>query len=112
MLWKSSTQPEPKWLRNCLRQASENKYKVQVMATSSADGGSERFSDVGAHESDLKRWKSWCLAKMNTMSSLPREARGPFVYSMLDEDALFAMEHLEFAEFSIDGGEKPDFQHT
>ena len=42
---------------------------------------------------------------MNTMTTLTKEARGPFVYSMLDGDALTAVEHLEFAEFAIDGGE-------
>ena len=34
-----------------------------------------------------------------------KEARGPFVYSMLDGDALTAVEHLEFAEFAVNGGE-------
>ena len=42
---------------------------------------------------------------MITMTSLTKEARGPFVYSMLDGDALTAVEHLEFAEFAVDGGE-------
>ena len=39
------------------------------------------------------------------MTTLTKEARGPYVYSMLDGDALTAMEHLEFAEFAIGGGE-------
>ena len=46
---------------------------------------------------------------MNTMTTLTKEARGPFVYSMLDGDALTAVEHLEFAEFAIDGGENMIF---
>ena len=35
------------------------------------------------------------------MSSLTREAIGPFVYSMLDGDALTAVEHPEFPEIAI-----------
>ena len=35
--------------------------------------------------------------------------RGPFVYSLLDGDALTAVEHLEFAEFAINGGEEVIF---
>ena len=94
------------WLRCCLRQVSENKETVQVMATSNADGGYKRFSGAGANGRDLKRWKTWCLSKMITMTTIAKEARGPFVYLMLDGDALTAVEHLEFAEFAIDGGEK------
>ena len=39
------------------------------------------------------------------MPTLTKEARGPFVYSLLDGDALTAVERLEFAEFAIDRGE-------
>ena len=35
------------------------------------------------------------------MLSLPREARGPFVYTMLDGDALFAVEDLDFSIFFV-----------
>ena len=64
-----------------------------------------RFSVAGANGRDLKRWKTWCLSKMITVATLTKEARGPLVYSMLDGDAPSAVEHLEFAEFAIDGGE-------
>ena len=69
------------------------------MAASSTDqtGGFKRFSGAGANGRDLKRWKTWCLLKMITMSTLTKEARGPFVNSMLDGDALTAVEHLEFS---------------
>ena len=50
-----------------------------------------------------------CLSKMITMSTLTKEARLPFVYSMLDGDALTAVEHLEFPEFAIEGGENVIF---
>ena len=40
---------------------------------------------------------------MITMSTLTKEVRGLFVYSMLDGDALTAVEHLEFPEFAIEG---------
>ena len=49
--------------------------------------------------------------KMITMTTLTKETRGPFVFSMLDAGALTAVEHLKFAEFAVDGGET-DFQHT
>ena len=78
---------------------------MQVVATSNTEGGYKRFCGAGANGRDLKRWKTWCLSKMMTMTTLTKEARGPFVYSMLDGDALSAVEHLEFAEFAIDGGE-------
>ena len=46
---------------------------------------------------------------MISMSTLTKEARGPFVYSMLDGDALTAVEHLEFLEFATEGGENVIF---
>ena len=75
------------------------------MATSNAEGGFKRFSGAGAKGRDLKWWKTWCLAKMIMMTSLTKEARGPFVCSMLDGDALTAVEHLEFPEFAMEGDE-------
>ena len=80
---------------------------MQVMATPSTDQtcGFKRFSGAGANERDLKLWKTWCLSKMITLSTLTKEVRGPFVYSMLDEDPLTAVEHLEFPEFAMEGGE-------
>ena len=82
-----------------------------MMATPSTDqtGGFKRFSGAGASGRDLKRCKTWCLSKMITVSTLRKEARGPFVYSMLDGDALTAMEHLEFPEFAMEGGENVIF---
>ena len=81
------------------------------MATPSTDqtGGFKRFSGAAAYGRDLKRWKTWCLSKMMTMTTLTEEARGPFAYSMLDGDALLAVEHLEFPEFAIEGGENVIF---
>ena len=75
------------------------------MATLNADGGYKRFNGAGGNGRDLKRWKTWCLSKVITMPTVTKEARGPFVYSLLDGDALTAVERLEFAEFAIDGGE-------
>ena len=78
---------------------------MQVIATSNTDGGYKRFSGAGANGRDLKRWKTWCLSKMITMTTLTEKGRGAFVYSMLDGDALTEVEHLDFAEFAIVGGE-------
>ena len=75
------------------------------MATWNAESGFKRFSGAGANGRDPKRGKTWCLSKVVTMTTHAEEARGPFVYSMLDGDALTAAEHLEFAEFAVDGGE-------
>ena len=104
---KSATQLEPKWPRSCLRQESEKSGTVQVTVAPSTDrtDGSERFSGAGANGSDLKRWTSWCQAKTNTMSSLKREATGPFAHSMLDGDVLMAVEYLDFPECAIAGCE-------
>ena len=65
------------------------------MATSNAGGAYKQFSGAGANGRDLKRRKTWCLSNMITMTTLTKEARGPFVHSMLDGDALTA----------VDGGE-------
>ena len=46
---------------------------------------------------------------MITMSTLTKVARGPFVYSMLDGDALTAVQHLELPEFAIESGENVIF---
>ena len=46
---------------------------------------------------------------MITMSSPTKEATEPFVYSMLDGDALTAVEHLVFPEFAMEGGENVIF---
>ena len=75
------------------------------MATSNADGGNKRFSGAGANGRDPTRRKTRCLPEMNTMTTLTEKARAPFVYSMLHGDALTAVEHPEFAEFSVEGGE-------
>ena len=79
------------------------------MVTSNADGGYKRFSGAGANGRDLKQWKTWCLSKMITITTLTKEARGPFVYSMLDGASLTAVEHLEFPEFALEGGENVIF---
>ena len=64
---------------------------------------------LGPNGRDLKRWKTKCLSKMITRTTLTKEVRGPFVYSVLDGDALTAVEHLEFPEFAIEGGENVIF---
>ena len=74
------------------------------MATDNADSVSKRFSGAGANGKDLGRWKTWCLSKIITMTTLTKEARGPFVYSMLDGDALTSEDHREFEKCGIDCG--------
>ena len=84
---------------------------MQVMATPSTDqtGGFKRISGAVANGRDLKRGNTWCLSKMLIMSTLTKEARGPFVYSMLGGDALTTVEHPEFPEFAIESGENVIF---
>ena len=48
--------------------------------------------------------------KIVTMTTLAKEARGLSVYSMLDGDALTTVEHLEFAEFAVDGDQSDPCQ--
>ena len=53
---------------------------MQVMAAPSTDqtGGFKRFSGAGANGRDLKRWKTWCLSKILTMSTLTKECQRAF----------------------------------
>ena len=80
------------------------------MTTSNAEDDFKRFSGAGTNGRDLTRWKTWCLSQMITMTSLTKEVRGPFAHSMLDGDALTAVEHLEFQEFTVDGEEELIFK--
>ena len=64
------------------------------MATSNAEGGFKRFSGAGAKKK--KRERSEAMEYVVSVATdyndiTHKEARGPFVYSMLDGDALTAV---------------------
>ena len=72
----------------------------------------EQFNSAGDGDVECRRWlqalrwrwgkwarsetmENMVSVKNITMTTLTKEARGPFVYSMLEGDALTAVEHLE-----------------
>ncbi len=68
----------------------------------------KRFSGRGNSASaDYKVWKRWMQAKISleTRRGLPKEAVGPMVYTLLDDDAERAVEHLEIADLEVVDGE-------
>ena len=59
---------------------------------------------------EYKRWKQWVINKMNVMEKLPREARGSFVWTLLQGRALEIVEHLSDADYQKEGGDQVIFQ--
>ena len=60
--------------------------------------------DDGDHR-EYRRWKQWVQSKMLTMDKLSREARGAFVFTLLQGRALEVVEHLKAEEYQKDGGD-------
>ena len=46
----------------------------------------------------LKRWMAWSKAKMFTMKDLSESQKGPWLFTLLDEKALEAVEHDVFED--------------
>ena len=58
---------------------------------------------------EYRRWKMWCMNKFLVMDKLPKEARGSFVWTLLQGKALEIVEHLKESEYQKEGGEKVIF---
>ena len=58
---------------------------------------------------EYKRWKQWGINKMNVMEKLPREARGSFVWTLLQGRALEIVEHLSDSDYQKEGGDEVIF---
>ena len=59
---------------------------------------------------EYKRWKQWVTNKMAVMDKLPKEARGSFVWTLLQGKALEVVEHLPENEYQKEGGDKVLFK--
>ena len=55
---------------------------------------------------EYRRWKQWTINKMNVMDKLPKEARGSFVWTLLQGKALELVEHLKESDYQKEGGDK------
>ena len=55
---------------------------------------------------EYKRWKQWAMNKMAVMDKLPKEARGSFIWTLLQGRALEVVEHLEPSEYQKEGGDQ------
>ena len=64
------------------------------------------FSGDNCDYREYRRWKQWAQNRMLTMDKLPKEARGSFVWTLLQGKALEVVEHLTPEQYQIDGGEK------
>ena len=81
------------------------------MASSSSDvgdpGGSIRyFSGESEDALEYKRWHNWVANKLLTLDKLPKEAYGPYIYTLLSGKALECIEHLR----TEDGGVPRDWR--
>ncbi|CAE7202177.1 TY5A [Symbiodinium sp. CCMP2592] len=70
-------------------------------------GPSMRYfsGDDGDHR-EYRRWKQWIQSKIPTMDDLPKEARGAFIFTLLQGRALEVVEHLKPEEYQKDGGDR------
>ena len=59
---------------------------------------------------EYRRGKLWCMNKFLVMDKLPREARGSYVWTLLQGKALEMVEHLKESEYQKEGGEKAIFE--
>ena len=81
------------------------------MASSSAGadglGGSIRyFSGESEDALEYKRWRNWVANKLLTLDKLPKEAYGPYIYTLLSGKALECVEHLDTADYQKSGGDQ------
>ena len=65
----------------------------------------KRFSGEDDDPKMYRRWKTWALNKMAVQDKLQPEARGSYIYTLLDGKALEAVEHLTPDEYHDLGGD-------
>lgn len=68
------------------------------------------FSGKHTDWREYRRWKQWAQNRMMTMDKLHKEARGSFVWTLLQGKALEVVEHLKPEKYQVDGGEKVLFE--
>ena len=78
------------------------------MSEASGGTGSYRvFSGEDEDALEYKRWKAWTLNKLLTLSDkIAKEARGAFVFTLLQGKALECVEHLDPSTYQCADGEK------
>ena len=75
-----------------------------------AGHGYKYFAGDDCDHREYRRWKQWCLNKMAVMDKLPKEARGSFVWTLLQGRALETVEHLKDEEYQKEGGDLVIFE--
>ena len=77
-----------------------------------AEGGHSLryFSGEEADHREYKRWKLWVQNKMRVTEKLAEEARGSFVWTLLQGKALEVVEHLALAEYQKKDGDRVLFE--
>ena len=69
-------------------------------------GNHRMFSGNDEHAKEYRRWKTWVLNKLLTLGEkVSKDARGAYVYTLLQGQALECVEHLEVADYQKDDGE-------
>ena len=58
----------------------------------------------------LKRWRTWALAKMATMKDLQKAQRAPWLFTLLEGRAWDACEHFTLEQLAAEDGEKQLWQ--
>jgi hypothetical protein len=72
-------------------------------------GAWKRFSGKGNNAgADYKTWRRWVTAKIavEVRRGLPKEAVGPMVYTLLDDEAERAVEHIDIHDLEAEDGEQ------
>ena len=64
------------------------------------------FSGDDCDYREYRRWKQWAVNKMRVMDKLTEEARGSFIWTLLQGKALEVVEHLDEEAYQKKGGEK------
>ena len=69
-------------------------------------GNHRMFSGNDEDAKEYRRWKTWVLNKLLTLGEkVSKDARGAYVYTLLQGKALECVEHLEVADYQKDDGE-------
>lgn len=78
------------------------------MASTSVEGMGpfKFFSGESEDTQEFKRFRTWCKNKMLTMDKLSKEARGPFVYTLLTGKALECVEHVPPEDYQVTNGDE------
>ena len=77
-----------------------------MASTTEGMGPFKFFSGESEDTQEFKRFRTWCKNKMLTMDKLTKEARGPFVYTLLTGKALECVEHVPPEDYQKADGDE------